>query len=209
MRVLQTSVRPSSRLLRACAGFGVGVRRRPRARLQADGVASHLLEVCGPGNIVLLSGPSGSGKSRLLMRARRAASTLDVHMINAGPPCARSGTILDCLPGTLDEAIGALASAGLADVGVLARTPRELSEGERWRFGLACAMLRARQHPRAVIVCDEWCSTLDRPAARGVCITAQRWIRRERIAGLLCATAHEDVVRWLGADLVVDCSVAT
>jgi ABC-type ATPase with predicted acetyltransferase domain len=208
VRTFEMSVRPSGRVLRACAGFGVGLTRRAGACAAHDEGAHHIARACVPGAIALITGPSGSGKSRLLSRVVRAARQRRVAVIR--PPARRRAdrALLDCLPGGLDGALRALAAAGLADAALLVRTPAELSEGEFWRFALASAMLRAKARAggrEAIIVCDEWCTTLDRRAARAVCITARRWMSRQRVAGLLCATAHDDVAAWLNADMVIDC----
>lgn len=195
VRAVPCSVRPSPRLLHACAAFGLAVTRARRRTLAPEHLADarDLHAALAPGHIALVTGPSGSGKSTVLRalrrQLRRGATSPTTHI---------RGTIVDAFPGFTADAISALARAGLADAIVLARTPSELSEGERARFHIALALSRA---PRAgTILLDEFLSTLDRATARNVAASLRRWMDREgakRRVRLICATAHDDVLDWL------------
>ena len=161
--------------------------------------------------ISLLSGDSGSGKSRFLgafVRQRLAAGERVIVADPAPLAAERPRPVIECVgQGSVDARLGRLARAGLSEAALLARTPAELSEGERHRLALARAMAYAAQPEgtrRAWLVIDECCSVLDRATAQGVAHTLARWVRSD--AGeirLLAAGAHEDLPRLLGPDCVV------
>lgn len=122
-------------------------------------------------------------------------------------------TILDELAGmcgSADAALGVLARAGLADAKLLARRACELSEGQRHRYAVARAMAEVEGAGRTrrcadgvTVLIDEFASTLDRVTARGLAATVRRWVRDQRGVRLVCATAHDDVMEWLGPALLV------
>lgn len=199
MRVF-CATRPTPRVLHACALFGLHAVRAEARRDEPD--VAGVVQLVFPGRIVLLTGPSGGGKSTAL---RAVVCALRRHGTRVQtPPSSYRGrlsrTIVDLIPGTVEQALCVLARAGLAEPRLFARTPDELSDGQRVRFEVACAMSRAR--PGSIVAIDEFCSTLDRATARGVAGLVARWIRRRRTVGLLCATAHDDIERWLEPDAV-------
>lgn len=210
MRLIETSLRPGPRLLRACAGFGLGV-TRPSRSAKTDPMARDIVASASAGSILLITGPSGSGKTRLGRSIAHHARDAGVPTIKPSLRRTASRTILDCLPAALDDALAGLSRAGLADAAVLARTPAELSDGELWRLALARAMLRSQrlakgrslQPKTPIVLCDEWCSLLDRHTARSVCIAARKWMTRAPMCCLICITAHDDVARWLSPDRVI------
>lgn len=186
--------RPSAKLLRACAAFGLGVERVPaRGRVPgAERAARAIDRLLRPGEIALVAGPSGCGKSTVLRALARRWRAREVAV-------GRSRrAIIDAIPGGPARAMRTLAMAGLGDALLLPRRPGELSEGERWRFALARAMSR-RGRP---LVLDEFASVLDRATARSVSRTLSRWARREGRVRVACATAHDDVERWLAPEVV-------
>ncbi|MCE7973809.1 MAG: hypothetical protein DYG92_05690, partial [Leptolyngbya sp. PLA1] len=146
-----------------------------------------------------------SGKSTLLRAAAAHARTLRWRV--TAPPWDRPGAapdrpVIDLLRGPLAECIASLARAGLGEPALFARTPRELSEGERFRLRLALALHESQSDPSSqpLLLIDEFASALDRVTARTLCVCLRRWAARHRVR-VVCATAHDDVAGWLSPDL--------
>jgi ABC-type ATPase with predicted acetyltransferase domain len=203
IRVIDTASYPTPRLLQACAAFGLAVRHAPAPRTppitaRARGLVAQLR----PGQVALITGPSGSGKSSLLRACAAAAERAGEHRhwVDASP--ATHQPLIDTLDAPLPKALRALAHAGLADATLLARTPAELSEGERFRFGLALALSAAPAGPTTLLI-DEFASVLDRTTARCLCHALRRWLRHAPHARIIAATAHDDIAPWLEPDIHV------
>jgi hypothetical protein len=181
----------------AAAAFGLAVTRarRPAPSPDHHADARALLAALQPGQIALVTGPSGSGKSTVLRAIPRSAGRTPTHI---------RGTIIDAMPGRTADALAALARAGLADARLLARTPNELSEGERARFHIALHLAHAT--PGDTIILDEFLSTLDRATARNVALALRRWMDTAGTARglrLVVATAHDDVLDWLAPQVLL------
>lgn len=206
---VEVSGRPSRRLLRALAVFGLAARRTdgvfvpPRHLVAA---ARHIARViAGHGASspvrVLLSGASGCGKSTLLRELGRLLRERGVATHTLSQPPTRP--VIDLFTGPLAASLGALARAGLGDARLLGRTPDQLSEGERFRLSLALATTGAA--PGTVLLCDEFTSCLDRPTARCVAMALARWVVRTR-AVIVCATPHEDIAEHFAPTLHARCT---
>lgn len=204
IRVVEVTQRPGRRVLRALALFGMAARRRRRPR----GCPGHLVRAAAwiasrlaPGRVVFISGASGSGKSTLLGAVERAAKRRRLDVRRVAPP-REGGTVIELVPGSLGTALAALARAGLGDATLLARGVADLSEGERFRLGLAVAWAGAG--PGAVIVADEFTSNLDRPTAGCVAAAVPRWAMAAR-AMVVLASAHDDIGACLEAGVMAEC----
>lgn len=215
IRIIPTTHPPSTRLLDVMSSLGMGVRHTARGR--AGPILRALLRASlVPGTISLITGPSGSGKSTLLrtLHAGLLAGGARCQRVDAPPEDTDVGSLLDALPGDAHAAARTLSAAGLADAALWARSPRELSQGERTRFSLARAVSHITPtplHPATpvVLLWDECASVLDRTTARSVCTSLARFIRRSPSASLVCATAHDDVAPWLSPDCSIHCDLAS
>lgn len=154
------------------------------------------------GQIVLFTGESGSGKSSLM---RKAAAELERHgdrLINLDELVWEEKILVDLLPVPLEEALQLLAACGLGEAHLMLRTPKELSDGQRYRFRLALALA---QRP-TWIMADEFTATLDRRLAKVVAFNLRKIATRSDI-GFLLATTHEDISADLAADVHVRCQL--
>ncbi|MFG0260114.1 MAG: AAA family ATPase [Phycisphaerales bacterium JB041] len=192
---------PSSRLLRALAPFGLlaSEAERPAPPPTPSTAVGRVLSLPG-GSVALVTGPSGCGKTTLLRAVADAthARVVDAARLLQDAPGDRP--VLDLITNPVSETLRALAAAGLAEPGLWARAVPELSEGQRSRLGLALAIACVRPGERALLVSDEFASTLDRVTARGVARTVRRWASRHPDVLVLCATAHEDLAPDLRPD---------
>lgn len=209
----------------ACASFGLVARDGPASASQRghqsrrDDAMVRSALASPPGSVVLLTGPSGSGKSSVLrgIGAYSAESVSTARLFDAdyerpapNTPVfdavvdAASGSLARQKPGKSSASIGvreALSASGLAEPALWARASGVLSAGEAARLRLACVMVRARYGD--TVVCDEFASNLDRAGAEALACTAARWARRAGVR-LIAATAHEDMPGLLAPDLLID-----
>jgi len=162
----------------------------------------------GPGRVVLLCGPSGSGKTSALEQLRtkcpEACSLNDIQfphhaaVIDGVAPAAELG-----------DAIRTLTACGLGDANLWPRRFDELSEGEKFRARLArgVAMQAAEPPPSAeaapsVLLCDEFCSLLDRRAARALAHALRKLVTRQRLC-VVAASTNADLITDLQPDTVL------
>ena len=200
---------PSQRQHRLAEMFGLGLDETHEVTLY-DGLG---LDVW-PGDLVFITGPSGSGKSvllRALVRAVRDAQPDGGHVVDlARLHLSTDRPAVDLPDGPLETALRRLSAAGLADAMALLRPASQLSDGQRYRLRLALALDRLLGRPEAgILVADEFCSTLDRCCARAVAYRVRRLVDQARTgpdAGgltVLAASAHDDLVQDLAPDVLV------
>jgi uncharacterized protein len=200
---LATAVRPSPRVLQVAAMFGLGVDDE-----RAEEIIPPTTLRLRPGQVVFVQGPSGSGKSTLLRLIEAAAADHpQLHILRGLHAEAENEEqpLVDQLGATLEEATAHLAAAGLGDAFVMLRSPRELSDGQRYRWRLARAMQEASRLGETclpVILADEFAATLDRRTARLLARNLRRFASKAQIC-LVAATTHDDLLEALMPDVLV------
>ena len=141
-------------------------------------------------------GPSGSGKSSL---GRRVFGCDRLHNLHRGWPA--DAPIIDVIApqGSFDALTAALSAVGLGNVPTWLRPFAALSNGEKFRAGLARVVCEAP----AQVVIDEFTSVVDRQIAKiGALAFQKAWRRTSGQAVLL--SCHYDVLEWLEPDWVYD-----
>jgi len=88
--------------------------------------------------------------------------------------------------------------AGLSDVFCMLNQPVLLSDGQKWRFRLACGLASGRKF----IFADEYCCELDRITASVISYNIHKFARRTGVSFIL-ASSHQDVLADLQPDVLV------
>lgn len=149
--------------------------------------------------IGLIVGPSGSGKTSIGSRIF-GEPIYDLYSgWNASKP------IVDCIApdGDFNAVIGALSAVGLGNVPAWLRPFPVLSNGEKFRAGLA--RLVCERLERAVV--DEFTSVIDRQIAKvGAAAFAKTW--RRGTGQIVLLSCHYDIIEWLQPDWVYDTAEA-
>ena len=158
-----------------------------------------------PSDVVLFTGPSGSGKSSLMREVGRQLGAVDVTALSLPEV-----PLIEALTGTVEERLNALSACGLSEARLLLRTPSELSDGQRYRFRIALTLhsLPRLAHPSPLapipILLDEFGAILDRTLAKVVAFNLRKLATHAGV-GVLCATTHEDLLEDLNPDIHVRC----
>jgi ABC-type ATPase with predicted acetyltransferase domain len=189
------SVPISERVAMVCRMFGVSI-----DRLRDQRITHACTFEVNDGDIVYITGPSGAGKSVLLREIQNAiAKDERISIEEIELPADKAA--IDCIEGSgTIEALRLLGYAGLSDVFCILTAPANLSEGQKYRFRLACALASGRKF----IFADEFCSNLDRITAAVIAYNVRRFAKRNTGAPVFfLASSHEDILADLQPDVLV------
>jgi energy-coupling factor transporter ATP-binding protein EcfA2 len=146
--------------------------------------------------IGVVVGPSGSGKTSI---GRTIWPEVGIYDSDAAWPADRP--IVDAIApeGPFDSVTAALSAVGLGSVPAWLRPYHALSNGEKFRAGLARIIAEGRER----VIIDEFTSVVDRQiACIGAAAFSKAWKRGGGQAVLL--SCHYDVLDWLEPDWVFD-----
>lgn len=205
-----SAVQPSPNVLTVAGMFGLGLDTQRDMTI----IAPFSLTLTS-GQVVFITGPSGSGKSSLLrlisdaLKTQSGARAIDLNVLDTRIP--EHLPLVDTFAHhDLDSSLRFLALAGLSDAFVLLRTPAELSEGQRYRLRLAHALAAADlvtcegSDTMVVMLADEFGAALDRLTAAVIARNLSRLVRQRAGLCLVVATTHDDLLESLDPDLLLE-----
>ena len=187
-------------------------------RLETN-IAANLDFTIAPGQVVLVAGASGSGKS-LLLRAlawhasgRRkkwkmppeiqsqanTGASIKVAMMGRPDPKKSPIALLGKLGFNLENAMRLLASAGLGEAQLFVRPSVTLSNGQRYRLALALALA---QKPDLLLV-DEFCESLDDYSAAAVCRRLRKEINRRGLSAVVATVNGAKITQELRPERIL------
>jgi ABC-type ATPase with predicted acetyltransferase domain len=166
-------------------------------RLAESGINHSCRLEINDGDIVYITGPSGSGKSVLLKELEKSIPAADsVNLDRIQLPGNKA--LVDCIDGDFLKALKLLSTAGLNDVFCVLNEPANLSDGQKYRFRLAMALAAEKNF----IFADEFCSMLDRITAAVIACNVCKFAKRNGVTFVL-ASAHEDILADLLPDVLI------
>jgi len=187
-----SKVERSPRVIKVAEAFGLGMEDHEFVVL--DEVE---LEI-NDGDIVYVEGQSGSGKSVLLREAVAGLEAAGKSVMNIDDIEFEDKPLIDQIGDSLADAMRLLSFAGLNDAYLYIRSPKQLSDGQKYRFRLA-KLVEANAD---VWVADEFGAVLDRVTAKLVAFNLAKTARRNGKT-LMVATTHKDLVGELAPNIQV------
>ena len=187
-------VNKTPRVIEVAEAFGLGLSNKEFV------IYDNLKISVEQGDIVYITGQSGSGKSLLLR-------DLKSEMEKEGLPVAdidiieylEDTPLIDQVGKDMNDAVRLLSLTGLNDAYLFIRTPKQLSDGQRYRFKLA----KVIESEAKVWVADEFTAALDRVTAKVVAFNIQKTARKIG-ATVLAATTHMDLIEDLKPSLYIE-----
>ncbi|HEO0817023.1 ATP-binding cassette domain-containing protein [Acinetobacter baumannii] len=188
-----TEVERSSRVLEIAEAFGIGLDDKEFV------VFDNLDLEIEQGDVVYITGQSGSGKSTVLRELAQVMGESGLTVSDIDKVLLEDKPLIDQIGATTQEALTLLSIAGLNDAYLFIRKPSELSDGQRYRFRLA----KLIESGAKVWIADEFLAVLDRTTAKVIAFNLQKIARRVG-ATVLVATTHSDMVEDLAPSIYID-----
>ena len=191
-----TEVERTQRVLDVAEMFGLGLDDK------TFNVLTDLELEIEPGDVVYITGQSGSGKSTILKELRKAFESKGIPVAVASEIEMLDKPIVDQVyPDNklLSKTLELFSFVGLSDAKLFLRKPSELSDGQRYRFMLA----KMIESGAKVWMADEFLALLDRTTAKVIAYNIQK-IARKTGATLVVATTHRDMVDDLRPSLYIE-----
>lgn len=182
----------SEKVISVMRMFGVDV-----DRLNDNAVVHQCCVDIGPGQICYITGPSGAGKS-VILRSMYERSDEHQRLWLDEIELANDRCVVDCVGGSVFESLGVLAKAGLSDVFAVLNNPAYLSDGQKYRYKLACALASGRK----LVFADEFCSNLDQITAAVVACNIRQFANRSGVTFVLSGTG-EHFLADLAPDVLI------
>jgi ABC-type ATPase with predicted acetyltransferase domain len=188
-----TEVERTDRVLEIAEAFGLGLDDKEFVVFDQQP-----LEI-EQGDVVYVTGQSGSGKSTVLRELVGQMSAAGIQVADIDKVELLDKPLIDQIGKDTAEALNLLSIAGLNDAYLFIRKPKELSDGQRYRFKLA----KIIESGAKVWVADEFLAVLDRTTAKVIAFNLQK-VARKVGATLMVATTHTDMVDDLAPNLYIE-----
>lgn len=188
-----TEVERTDRVLEIAEAFGLGLDDKEFVVFDNQPIEIE------QGDVVYVTGQSGSGKSTVLKELVIQMATEGLHVADIDKVELLDKPLIDQIGKDTAEALNLLSIAGLNDAYLFIRKPKELSDGQRYRFKLAKIIESGAQ----VWVADEFLAVLDRTTAKVIAFNLQK-VARKVGATLMVATTHTDMVDDLAPNLYIE-----
>lgn len=147
----------------------------------------------------LIVGPSGAGKTSIGSHIFPGIEITDLYA-----DWDDDKPIIDCIDkagNDIKVASGALSAVGLGDVPAWLRPFKALSNGQKFRAGLARVLCDSSEN----VIIDEFTSVVDRQIAKvGAQAFGKSWRRRKDDVKAVLLSCHYDVIEYLQPDWVYD-----
>ena len=185
------TVTRTPRVLEVAEAFGIGLEDK------SFSIYRDLQLEINQGDVVYITGQSGSGKSQLLKAL--AWQMRDLGPANLDDVELKSCPLIDQVGKDTTEAIRILSAAGVNDAYLFIRKPSELSDGQLYWFKIA----KLIESGAKVWVADEFGAVLDRTTAKLVAFNLRKQATRVG-ATVIVATTHKDLREELAPTLYID-----